>query len=201
MKLQARTADDKGNDAVTLANVNFAGVVEPALVGLAGSWIALLVHELGHGFAALVLGVRIWGIRLGIGPTVWQGRCGECRVHVRLLPFLGSVQLVDEDACAIGYRDIVAGTWRFEWVPGAWRAPIISAAGGLSNLVGLIMLLAWWNCLGRPALGTPMGDLLLFAVTSNFAGYLNLLPCLRSDGIHLLAHIQAVRFRLQPAAA
>jgi hypothetical protein len=184
-----------------LANVNVGSLVEPALVGVAGSWIALLLHELGHAVAALLPGVRIWGIRLGVGPTLWRGQLGDCRVHLALFPFLGSVQLVDEDACAIGYRDIIAGTWRFEWVPGAWRAPIISAAGGLSNLAGLIVLLAWWGCLGRPALGTAVGDLLLFAVASNFAGYLNLLPCFRSDGIHLLAHIRAVRFRLQPAAA
>jgi Predicted membrane-associated Zn-dependent proteases 1 len=179
------------------AYLNFGALVEPTLVGLAGSWIALLLHELGHVVAALILGVRIWGIRLGIGPTVWRGYIGECRVHLSLFPFLGSVQLLDEDACAIGYRDIIAGTWRFEWVPGAWRAPVISAAGGLCNLVGLTVLLAWWEYLGHPALGTLTGDLLLFAVASNFAGYLNLLPCFRSDGIHLLAHIRAVRFRLQ----
>jgi hypothetical protein len=32
------------------------------------------------------------------------------------------------------------------------------------------------------------------------AGYLNLLPRLQSDGIHLLAHLQAVRFRVQAAS-
>jgi hypothetical protein len=183
------------------AFVNFRAVIELTLVGLAGSWMALLLHELGHALAASVLGVRVWGVRLGIGPAVWQGRVGGCRVHLALFPFLGAVQLVDEDACAIGYRDITARTWRFEWVPGAWRAPIISAAGGMCNLAGLTLLLAWWECLGHPALGTLPGDLLLFAVASNFAGYLNLLPCFRSDGIHLLAHIRAVRLRVQPIGA
>ena len=167
-------------------------------VGLAGSWIALLFHELGHASAALALGVRIWGVRLGLGPTIWRGTINDCRVHLALLPFLGAVQLLDEDACAIGYRDIVAGRWRFEWGPEAWRAPIISAAGGLSNLIGVLLLAAWWNWIGQPALGTPMGDLLLFAIASNFAGYLNLLPCFRSDGIHLLAHIRAARVGPQP---
>jgi hypothetical protein len=167
-------------------------------VGLAGSWIALLFHELGHASAALALGVRIWGVRLGLGPTIWRGTISDCRVHLALLPFLGAVQLLDEDACAIGYRDIVAGRWWFEWGPEAWRAPVISAAGGLSNLVGVLLLAAWWDWIGQPALGTPVGDLLLFAIASNFAGYLNLLPCFRSDGIHLLAHIRAARVGLQP---
>jgi hypothetical protein len=171
-------------------------VARTAAIFMAGSWIALLFHELGHGFAALALGVRIWGIRLGAGPILWHGAIGECRVHLALLPFLGAVHLLDEDACAIGYRDIDAGRWRFEWGPRAWRAPIISAAGGVSNLVAVLLLGAWWNWVGQPPLGTLLGDLLLFAMACNFAGYLNLLPGFRSDGSHLLAHISAAtRFR------
>jgi hypothetical protein len=46
---------------------------------------------------------------------------------------------------------------------------------------------------GRPWLGNPAGDLFLFTMAANFAGYLNLLPCFRSDGIHLLAHARAAR--------
>ena len=179
----------------------FIGDLTHALViGLAGTWIALLFHEFGHVLAAMLVGVRIWGIRLGVGPTIWQGQIGNCRVHLAVLPFLGAVQLLDEDANAIGYRDIFAGRWRFEWGPEAWRAPIISAGGGLSNLVGLALLVIWWDVLGHPALGTTSGDLILVGMASNVAGYLNLLPCFRSDGIHLLAHIRAARFRLQPVA-
>lgn len=168
-------------------------------VVVAGSWIALLFHELGHAFAAAALGVRIWGVRLGAGPTLWRGTVGDCRVHLALLPFLGAVHLLDEDACAIGYRDIVAGHWRFEWGPQAWRAPVISAAGGISNLFGVLLLGAWWDWLGQPPVGTLLADLVLFAMVSNFAGYLNLLPGFRSDGTHLLAHLRAAaRFRQEP---
>jgi membrane-associated protease RseP (regulator of RpoE activity) len=177
-------------------------LVRTLAVVLGGSWIALLFHELGHAFSALALGVRIWGVRFGAGPVIWRGTVGECRVHIALLPFLGAVHLLDEDACAIGYRDIVAGRWRFEWGPQAWRAPIISAAGGISNLFGVLLLGAWWDWLGQPATGTMLGDLLLFAMVSNFAGYLNLLPAFRSDGTHLLAHLcAAARFRQEPARA
>jgi membrane-associated protease RseP (regulator of RpoE activity) len=176
-------------------------LAESVLVALAGSWVALLFHELGHTAAARLVGVRLWGIRLGMGPIIWRGALGACRVNVALFPFMGAVQLLDEDASAIGYRDIAAGSWRFEWGPEAWRAPIISAAGGLSNLAALLLLLHGWELAGQPALGTLTGDLLLAAMASNCAGYLNLLPCFRSDGIHLLAHIRAARFRLQPSVA
>ena len=145
---------------------------------LAGSWIALLFHELGHAFAALALGVRIWGVRLGVGPVVWRGAIGQCRVHLAMLPFLGAVYLLDEDACAIGYRDMVAGRWRFEWGPQAWRAPIISAAGALSNLAGVLLLGAWWSWMSQPVLGTLPGDLVAFAVACNFAGWPESAPLL-----------------------
>ena len=172
-------------------------LAQAVIVGLAASWIALLFHELGHALAAWAVNVRIWGIRLGMGPTIWAGEIGGCRLHLALFPFLGSVQLLDEDACAIGYRDIARGAWRFEWVPGAWRAPLISASGGLSNLFGLLLIAAWWETVGRPGLGSFPGDLLLFSMGANLAGYLNLLPCFRSDGIHLLAHVRAARSRFE----
>jgi hypothetical protein len=183
-----------------LSPVFLGDLTESVLIGLAGSWVALLFHELGHALAAVLVGVRIWGIRLGVGPTIWRGRIGGCRLHVAVFPFLGSVQLLDEDARAIGYRDIFAGRWRFEWGPKAWRAPIISAAGGLGNLVGLVLLVIWWDVLGQPGLGTTAGSLMMVGMVSNLGGYLNLLPCFRSDGIHLLAHIRAARFHLQPSA-
>jgi membrane-associated protease RseP (regulator of RpoE activity) len=167
-------------------------LAEAVLMGVAGSWIALLFHELGHATAAWLVGVRIWGIR------VWRGSIGQCQVQVAALPFLGAVQLLDEDAGAIGYRDIIAGSWRFEWGPRAWRAPIISAAGGLSNLLGMALLIALWHAAGQPGLSTVRGDVLVLGMAANFCGYLNLVPCFRSDGIHLLAHLHAARSRLAP---
>ncbi|HEU5041366.1 MAG TPA: site-2 protease family protein [Gemmatimonadales bacterium] len=169
------------------------------LVGFVASWVALLFHELGHALAAWVVGVRIWGIRLGMGPTLWSGTVGSTRVHLALLPLLGGVHLLDEDASAIGYRDIARGRWRFVWGPEAWRAPIISAAGGVSNLVGLMVTALCWNAAGAPALGSPGGELYLFNIVAQLVGYLNLLPCFRSDGLHLLAHIRAAR--LAPATS
>ncbi len=92
------------------------------------------------------------------------------------------MQLLDADANAIGYRDIFAGRWRFEWGPEAWRAPIISAAGGLSNLVGVVLLAFWWDMLGQPALGTTSGDLMLVGMASNIADVARLVPPGHLDG-------------------
>ena len=174
-----------------------ASAIRGLLVGFVASWIALLFHELGHALAARMVGVRIWGIRLGMGPTIWSGTVAGTRLHLALFPLLGGVHLLDEDASAIGYRDIALGRWRFVWGPEAWRAPIISAAGGISNLVGLMITGLCWNAAGAPALGSSSGEFYLFNIVAQLAGYLNLLPWFRSDGIHLLAHIRAAR--LAPA--
>src|SRR5690349_14721235 len=129
---------------------------EAVVTGVSASWIALLVHEVGHAVAAWLVGVRIWGVRLGVGPVVWQGVIAGCHVRLALIPLLGAVQFHDADARAIGYRDLYAAAWRFEWGPEAWRAPIISAAGGLCNLLGVLLLVVGWDLAGRPGVGTTL---------------------------------------------
>jgi membrane-associated protease RseP (regulator of RpoE activity) len=175
-------------------------IAAPLLAAMLASWVALLFHELAHSAAAEVVGVRIWGMRLGMGPTIWKGSVNGREIQIGAFPFLGTVQLLDEDAGAIGYRDIVSGRWRFEWGPEAWRAPIISIAGGLSNLFGMILFLVTWELGGQPKMGSFMGDLLIFGIVTNLSGYLNLFPWSKSDGGHLLAHLYAARL-LRPVRA
>jgi membrane-associated protease RseP (regulator of RpoE activity) len=167
------------------------------VLALAGSWLAILFHEFGHAAAARLVGVRIWGVRLGCGPVIWRGGLGGCQFHIAALPFIASVYLLDDDAEAIGYRDIARGSWRFVWGPKSWRAPIISAAGGLANLLGILLVVLSWHMIGRPLRGTIPGDLILLTLAANIAGYLNLLPWCRSDGTHLLAQLTAARVSAQ----
>lgn len=171
---------------------------ESLLLLYLASWIALYTHEIGHAGAAHALGVRVWGVRMGVGPTLFDGAVAGCQLRIGLLPLIGSVVLADEAASAIGYRDIRSGAWRFEWVRGAWRAPVISAAGGASNLLGLLLVVAYWTLAGKPPLGTVGGDLSLFAFAANLSGYFNLFPCFSSDGVHLLAHVAAARRTPRP---
>lgn len=163
------------------------------LLGGIASWLALVVHELGHAIAAWTTGVRLWEIRIGIGPTIWAGRIGSCRLRFGLLPILGSVVLLDADAHAIGYRDLRPGFWRFDWTPESWRASVISAAGSVANLAFAIATVLWWRAEGLPGTHTPLGELALYTAVANLGGWLNLLPCFGSDGAHLLAQASAAR--------
>jgi membrane-associated protease RseP (regulator of RpoE activity) len=176
-------------------------IASTALAAMLALWIALLFHELGHAAAAQAVGVRVWGIRLGVGPVIWRGTSGGRQIQIAALPFLGGVTLLDEDAGAIGYRDLAADRWWFEWGPEAWRASIISAAGGLSNVFGMLIFLMAWRVAGAAGIDPFARNVMVFGIVANIAGYLNLLPCSRSDGQHLLAHLYAARAgvrRLQP---
>ncbi|HET8649224.1 MAG TPA: site-2 protease family protein [Gemmatimonadales bacterium] len=157
-------------------------------LGGAACVAALLIHEAGHALAALVLGVRIWGVRIGFGPRVWQGTIRGVNVDLGLIPLLGAVQLLDADARAMGYRDIYRRVWRFEWVPGSWRALIISAAGGMANFAAT-MVLTW---LAQPLdIHSALGSLVFYSVLANLSGFLNLLPCRSSDGYHIVQQLAA----------
>ena len=171
-----------------------------AFAAFMACWIALLFHELGHAAAAEGVGVRIWGLRLGVGPTLWRGTVNGRQLGIGALPLLGGITLLDEDADAIGYRDIVSGRWRFEWGPDAWRAAVISVSGGISNFLGMLIFLTAWEIAGQPPAIGFTGSLLLFGIVANLAGYLNLFPLSRSDGHHLAAHLFAARVGMSSRA-
>src|SRR5690349_7953863 len=112
---------------------------------LAAAWLALLVHELGHALVARLLGIRIWSISLGRGPVLWKGRIGHSWVRVALLPVHGEVRLYDGDAESLGYEEAATGGSRFEWRRGqSWRAPLITLAGTLGNLLAAKVVIAFW---------------------------------------------------------
>jgi membrane-associated protease RseP (regulator of RpoE activity) len=161
-----------------------------ALLTFVAAWIALLVHELGHAIGASATGVRLWGIRLGTGPVVYEGRIGTLECRIAWLPFGGTILLLDEDAHEIGYRDVYQRYWRFTWVPGAWRAPLISAAGPVTSLVVAAVFATAYAVLSPT--GHP-GDVLRWSVLANLGGWLNLLPVGPSDGLHVLRQLAAFR--------
>lgn len=161
-----------------------------ALLAFGAAWVALLVHELGHAIGASATGVRLWGIRLGTGPVVYEGPIGVLHCRIAWLPLGGTIQLLDEDAHEIGYRDVYQRCWRFTWVPGAWRAPLIAAAGPLTSLAVAAIFTGAYALLA-PA-GHP-GDVLRWSALANLGGWLNLLPVGPSDGLHVLRHLAAFR--------
>jgi membrane-associated protease RseP (regulator of RpoE activity) len=169
------------------------GVRVLVLVYLA-TWIALTVHELGHALTARLLGIRIWGISLGRGPTLWRGVVNGVHIRLGVLPLHGEVRLLDPDAVRLGYEDAPTGGERFEWHRGtSWRAPLISAAGTFGNLVAAQAVRVYWSSTHRPSLPVFMLSLAVFLV--NAFMLLNLIPLRGTDGRRIAVQTAAWRNR------
>ncbi|HUF35490.1 MAG TPA: M50 family metallopeptidase [Gemmatimonadales bacterium] len=158
------------------------------------AWIALMLHELAHGLVAVVLGVRPWSVTLGAGPVLYRGSVGGCAIRLALLPLHGEVRFRDEDAHHLGYRNIGREDWSFEWTPGSWRAPLISAAGGLVNFLAAGAVLAYWTWM--PRLSPPSFALFAMSLVVNLMMFLNLVPIRGLDGWRLAVHAAALRRQL-----
>jgi membrane-associated protease RseP (regulator of RpoE activity) len=155
------------------------------------AWIALLLHELAHAVTASCLGVRLWSITLGRGPVLWDGSVGGCRMRIALFPLHGEVRLNDEDAERLGYRDLQSSTWRFVWRSGSWRAPLISAAGAVANMLAVAGILTYWVLV--PLLSGYGAALLVCSIVVNTVMFLNLMPIRGLDGWRVA--VQAAAWR------
>jgi len=167
------------------------GVRVVVLVFLA-AWVALLLHELAHALTARLLGIRVWGISLGRGPVLYQGTIGGCRVQIALLPLHGEVRLHDGDAARLGYRDLQASAWGFVWLAGSsWRAPVITAAGSVANLLGAKAVVLYWALM--PRMIPPLLALSTCIFIVNLMMFLNLAPIRGLDGWRIAVHTAAWR--------
>jgi membrane-associated protease RseP (regulator of RpoE activity) len=156
------------------------------------AWTALVFHELAHALMARALGIRIWGISLGRGPLLYRGSIRTCQVRVALLPLHGEVRLVDQDAEALGYRSLGSPTPAFEWLAGSsWRAPLITAAGSVGNLLVAKAVVAYWIFMPRPM--QPLLALSECCFVVNAVMFLNLMPIRGLDGWRMALQTAAWR--------
>jgi membrane-associated protease RseP (regulator of RpoE activity) len=163
------------------------------------AWIALALHELAHAAAARLLGVRVWAISLGRGPVLWEGMVGGCHLRLAVLPLHGEVRLYDGDAEQLGYRNLQASAWGFVWLAGSsWRAPIISAAGSVANLLGAKAVVLYWVTM--PRLVPPLFALTLCVFIVNLLMFLNLAPIRGLDGWRIAVQTAAWRRAPRPEA-
>lgn len=93
--------------------------------------IIIIIHEMGHFFAAKACGMRVSEFSLGMGPTILKKQGKDTLYTVKLLPIGGSVQL-GEDEESDDPRS-------FRNKP-VWQRIIVLAAGPVMNLfLGIIV--------------------------------------------------------------
>jgi len=189
MTVQGAIAERATSLMVSFGQIPFG--LRVLLVVFSAAWLALFVHEVAHALVARLLGVRVWSISLGSGPTLWDGEVSGCGIHIGLFPFHGAIRLHDGDAEGLGYENLDQGETRFAWRSGSWRAPLISAAGTFANLVAAKAVMAYWLSGPRPHPSVLLWTLAVFLV--NAFMLLNLAPFRGFDGWRIALHTAAWR--------
>jgi membrane-associated protease RseP (regulator of RpoE activity) len=103
---------------------------------------ALVLHELGHYFAARVCAVPIKQAGFGWGPKLYSARVGKVDCHVRLLPVGAYVQM---DMIALQRRPLM-------------QQLFVLGAGVGVNLV--LSVLTWGSLFGALNLALAIGNLI-----------------------------------------
>lgn len=98
--------------------------------------VMILVHELGHYWAARIFDVRIDAFSFGFGWRIWGFRRGETDFRVSAIPFGGYVKMAGEQPGDENINDPRA----FIAKP-RWQRLIIAAAGPGMNVVLAVALL------------------------------------------------------------
>ena len=89
--------------------------------------ILILIHELGHFWAAKKFGLLVEEFGFGLPPKIWSKKIGETVYSLNALPFGGFVKIFGEDGEAAGTRSFPSLS--------LGRRAIIIAAGVLMNFL------------------------------------------------------------------
>ncbi len=104
------------------------------LVFIATILILVIIHELGHYFAAKKFNIKVLEFGFGIPPRAWGKKIGETIWSLNWLPFGGFVRLLGEDETD---KEILDNERSFAGQK-VWKRITVVAAGVVMNL-----LLAW----------------------------------------------------------
>lgn len=88
--------------------------------------VIIIIHEMGHFFAAKVCGIKVDEFSLGMGPRIFVKRGKETLYTIKLLPIGGSVQMGEDEESS--------DPRSFRNKP-VWQRIIVLVAGPLMNLI------------------------------------------------------------------
>lgn len=88
--------------------------------------VIIIIHEMGHFFAAKACGIKVDEFSLGMGPRIFVKRGKETLYTIKLLPIGGSVQMGEDEESS--------DPRSFRNKP-VWQRIIVLVAGPLMNLI------------------------------------------------------------------
>lgn len=107
--------------------------------------IMILVHEAGHFWAALSVGVRVETFSIGFGPRLFGFRRGDTDFRISAIPFGGYVRMLGEQP-----GEETATDPRSFQAKARWQRAIVIIAGPLMNVLLSIALVAGLYMYGFP---------------------------------------------------
>lgn len=99
--------------------------------------IMILVHELGHFWAALAVGIKVETFSIGFGPRLFGIRRGDTDFRLSAIPFGGYVRMLGDQA-----GDEKANDPKSFQSKARWQRAIVIIAGPLMNIVLAIGIVA-----------------------------------------------------------
>lgn len=103
--------------------------------------VLILVHELGHFWAAKLVGVEVQRFSIGLGPRIWGVKWGETEYVFSLIPLGGYVkmggmedEILEKLEGGKGGKPRVPGPKDFDGKP-IWARTLVISAGVLMNMV------------------------------------------------------------------
>ncbi|HSU60044.1 MAG TPA: RIP metalloprotease RseP, partial [Bryobacteraceae bacterium] len=99
--------------------------------------VMILVHELGHFWAALAVGIKVETFSIGFGPRLFGVRRGDTDFRISAVPFGGYVRMLGDQA-----GDEKATDPRSFQAKPRWQRAIVIIAGPLMNIVLAVAIVA-----------------------------------------------------------
>ena len=123
--------------------------------------IMILVHELGHFWAALSVGIKVETFSIGFGPRIFGFKRQDTDFRVSAIPFGGYVRMLGEQP-----GDEVSADPRSFQAKARWQRAIVIMAGPLMNVLLAVALVAGLYMYGFPK-QVATGDAVVSSVVAN----------------------------------
>ncbi|MCF0262797.1 MAG: site-2 protease family protein, partial [Sphaerochaetaceae bacterium] len=108
-------------------------------IGFLGIGIMILVHELGHAFAAKACGINVEVLRFGFGPALFKWYKGDTTYIIGVIPFGGSCKMTGnddlQDALKRKKKYIESGEDGSIWGVGPIKRALTYLAGPAANML------------------------------------------------------------------
>lgn len=150
--------------------------------------VIILIHELGHFFAAKACGIYVKEFAFGFGPVLLRKKGKETEYVLRALPFGGACTFEGEDG---GYEEGKDGEIEVEVNPRAfnrapiWQRMIVILAGPLMNLILGFIVVIISLCASSSIGSTTIAQFYDDSVSSNYLMQGD--EILSVDGLHIFS--------------